>query len=119
MASWTIPSCQTKAAKTERMDSATDGLMASFTGTFSSGKPLLLLLDDVRWIVPAGDRVLLLSLLVDLFEGDEKCEEGLLGTASSLPLYSPISCRLPCCAGSLAMTESFDESGLVWVPDEI
>ena len=64
--------------------------MASFTGTFSSGNPLLLVLDDVRWIVPAGDRVRLRSLLL-LLDGDEKCVEGLLGTTSSLPLKSPDS----------------------------
>ena len=113
-----MPSCQTKAAKTERMDSATDGLMASFTGTFSSGNPLLLVLDDVRWIVPAGDRVRLRSLLL-LLDGDEKCVEGLLGTTSSLPLKSPDSWRLPCWTGSLTMTDSMDESGLVCVPEEI
>lgn len=37
MVSWTIPACQMNAAKTDRILSATDGLMASTTGPIYSG----------------------------------------------------------------------------------
>jgi hypothetical protein len=74
------------------MDSATDGLMASFTGTFSSGNPRRFPAADPRWLVPAGDRVRLRSLfLLDRFDGERMSDEGLFGTESSLPLTRPAS----------------------------
>ena len=94
----------------ERMLSATEGLMASLTGTFSSYAPLRLLL------APLGECVLLRSLfrldLCDSFEGDTLL--GLFGISSSNPFMVPISSMLSGITPvSFATMDSFEESGLV------
>ena len=127
MASCTMPSCQMKAANTDRMLSATDGLMASLMGplpgtnrassclfcsAFSMVTSTLCLLTAVSllWfccsttVMPTDEVVLLLELVVAASLGKAGSELAmdvrLLASAEAAPLSKlSIDCSCGCCCG--------------------